>query len=88
MAYEPQTKRSLLRFALRRSYWTAAAVTAVFAVVALVRALTTAHRSVSVMWAIACLAGFYLFALLLSVLRWLNYVDDTRRAARKKGFDE
>ena len=88
MAYQPQTKWTLFRFAVRNSYVNAALVTAMFIVVALLRVLTTDHASISPLWAITVVAGFYVFALTLTMLRWYAYVARTKREARKKGWGE
>lgn len=86
MAYEQQTGWTLFRFAVRNSYVAAAILTAVvFIAAVLLRSITNSPPSISLSWAVACSAGFYLFALSLLVLRWYGYVARTRHAAQKKG---
>jgi hypothetical protein len=87
MAYETPTKWSVFRFAVRRSYLNAAILTIGFAAVFLYRT-RTATVSLSPMWVIVVLLGFYLFSLSLWMLRWYAYVARTKRAARKKGWGE
>jgi hypothetical protein len=88
MTYQPQTKWTLFRFAVRNSYVNAGLVTAMFIVVAFLRALMTDHAPISPLWAITVVAAFYLFALSLTMLRWYAYVARTKREARKKGWGE
>lgn len=88
MAYRPQTKWTLFRFAVRNSYVNAALLTAAFIVIAILHAITRDAPPISLLWAVTCVAGFYLFALCLGILRWYAYVARTRRETRKKGWED
>jgi len=89
MAYEQQARWSLFRFAVRNSCVAAAILTAVvFIVAALLRSLTPNPSPISLLWAVTWVAGFYLFALSLLVLRWYAYLARTKREARKRGWGD
>jgi len=81
MPYEPQSKWSFLRFAVRHSYREALALTLLLFVPLLLfgRIVTSAFETAAIF------LGFYLVSVSLLVLYWYADLGKRRREARKKG---
>lgn len=88
MAYEPPTKWSIFKLAVRRSYVSAAALTVFMGLAVLAYAATTAQRTISPAFVVASLAGFYVFALGWNVLGWYSQIARSKRDAWRNGWGE
>jgi hypothetical protein len=84
MGYEPQTRWSVFKFAVRNSYREGLAVACIFAVAMIGRAVDAGKID----WGrllLAC-AGIFLFAGLLRILQWYGQIWRTKRDAVRKGW--